>query len=135
MTETPELPDPAAAFAAGLRAYSTQFGIPEDEVYPYLSDLIGPELARDGVIATGTAWSLGYLSWRERNIATITVMISTGGVEDRLKSHFRWARANGISFDELEQLLRFLVGYVGMPKVTVAMEQLRAVMAESADAD
>lgn len=119
----------------GLRAYSVQFGIPEEEVPAFLAGMLGEAMTVDGIVSTGKAWGdgTGSLTWRELSISTISTMIAAGGLEKRMRYHLRWAMTNGLSAEELETLIRFLATYVGVPKATIAMEELRAVLAERAE--
>lgn len=133
MTSTPE----EIRYRAGLAAYASQFGVSEHEVYETLSSFIGPSMASDGIIATGSAWGEGPLSWRERSIVVISSMVTQGGVDARLAGHMKWGLANGLSRSELEAIIRILAGYVGYPKASVAMELLRSTLdpAPSTDID
>lgn len=118
-------------YRAGLTAYASQFGVTEDEVHATLSSFIGPSMAADGIIATGSAWGEGSLSWRERSIVVISSMVTQGGIDARLVGHLKWGMANGLARAELEELIQMLAGYVGYPKASVAMELLRSIAAPS----
>ncbi|CAN5383075.1 hypothetical protein BH09ACT1_BH09ACT1_14700 [soil metagenome] len=137
MSGAPDDVASSADYVNGLRAYSVQFGIPTSEVPGFLAGMLGEEMTLDGILATGKAWGdgTGTLTWRELSISTVSTMIAAGGLEQRLRFHFRWAMTNGLSAEELQNLIRFLGAYVGFPKASIAMEELRAVLAESPRAE
>ena len=111
----------------GLGAYRDQWDIPEEQVLGVLTGLLGEPLAEDSLIATGGAWQDGPLRRRDRSIAVIASMIAIGGVESRLASHLRWGLRNGLSPEEMEELIRMLASYVGYPRATMAMELYRSL--------
>jgi 4-carboxymuconolactone decarboxylase len=110
----------------GIAAYSSQFGLPEEEVFPHLSTRFGERMATEAVNAAGGAWDPdGQLSLRDRSLAVLTALAAQGGVEDRLRPHVRWAIAHGVTRAEIEALLAFLAVYIGYPRASVAMEIVR----------
>ena len=68
----------------------------------------------------GTAWD-ETLSWKERSLIVVAVLIAQGGAEDRLRSHLRWAINNGVTRDEIEALVSMLTVYCGYPRATTGM--------------
>jgi 4-carboxymuconolactone decarboxylase len=110
----------------GLRAYASQFRLPEDQVFPHLSARFGESMATEAVYAAGAAWdSESPLSLRDRSLAVLTALASQGGAEERLRPHVRWAIAHGATHAEIEALLAFLAVYIGYPRASVAMEIVR----------
>jgi alkylhydroperoxidase/carboxymuconolactone decarboxylase family protein YurZ len=135
VSDVPEDIRQSADYINGLHAYSVQFGIPPEDVPAFLHPRLGEAMTVDGILGTGRAWGdgTGSLTWRELSISTVSTMIAAGGLEQRLRFHFRWAMTNGLSAEELQNLIRFLGAYVGFPKASIAMEELRAVLAEGAE--
>jgi 4-carboxymuconolactone decarboxylase len=113
-------------WARGIAAYASQFGMPEDEVFPHLSSRFGERMATEAVHAAGAAWEPDSpLSLRDRSLAVLTVLAAQGGVEERLRPHVRWAVEHGAARAEIEGLLAFLAVYIGYPHASVAMEIAR----------
>jgi 4-carboxymuconolactone decarboxylase len=113
-------------WARGIAAYASQFGLPEEEVFPHLSSRFGEGMATEAVVAAGRAWDPDSpLSLRDRSLAVLAALAAQGGVEDRLRPHVRWALEHGATRAEIEGLLAFLAVYIGYPRASVAMEVAR----------
>ena len=79
-----------------------------------------PELAsmtKDMVF--GEIWERPGLSKRDRSLITITTLVATGRLEP-LVDHFKLAKTNGISEDELREMLMHLAFYAGWPSAMSA---------------
>lgn len=64
----------------------------------------------------GEVWSREKeLSPRDRSMITISALISGGNVE-QLTPHLQKAKANGITKDEVAEIITHLAFYVGWPK-------------------
>jgi 4-carboxymuconolactone decarboxylase len=113
--------------ARGLAAYASQFGISEEEVESYLSSLIGPRMAAEAIAAQGGgAWEEGVLSLRERSLIVLASLITQGGADARLRGHARWAVEHGVTPAQIEELATLLAIYAGYPRVSTAIETIRA---------
>jgi 4-carboxymuconolactone decarboxylase len=113
----------------GIAAYASQFAIPEDEVEPHLTALLGRRMASEAIAAAGGgAWEEGVLSLRERSLIVLASLITQGGVEDRLRGHVRWAFAHGVTPAALEELATLLAIYTGYPRASTAMQIIQAEM-------
>lgn len=113
-------------WARGIAAYSSQLGMPEEEVFGHLSSRFGERMATEAVQAAGGAWDLtSPLSLRDRSLAVLTALAAQGGVEERLRPHVRWAVEHGATRAEIEGLLAFLAVYIGYPRASVAIDIAR----------
>jgi 4-carboxymuconolactone decarboxylase len=113
-------------WARGIAAYASQFGLPEEDVFPHLSSRFGERMATEAVQAAGGAWEPDSpLSLRDRSLAVMTALAAQGGAEERLRPHVRWAVAHGATRPEVEGLLAFLAVYIGYPRASVALEVAR----------
>jgi 4-carboxymuconolactone decarboxylase len=113
-------------WARGIAAYASQLGLPEEEVFRHLSSRFGELMATEAVHAAGGAWGPDSpLSLRDRSLAVLTALAAQGGVEERLRSHVRWAVEHGATRAEIEGLLAFLAVYIGYPRASVAMDIAR----------
>ena len=89
-----------------------------------------PELMEIGVEGIfGRLWSREGLSRRDRTLVTLGILIALGA-EAEMESHFRIARQNGLTEDELAEVIYHSTGYAGFPAAntakTVAVQALRA---------
>ena len=122
--------DDGGRWEAGLAAYSSQFRIPEDEVYGHMRARFGERLATEAVLATGAAWTDDCLSLRDRSLVVLATLATQGGVEARLRTHVRWALDHGVTQEELEALSALLAVYAGYPRASTATEVFHKVIAE-----
>lgn len=109
-------------YERGLCAYASQLGIPAEEVPAWFADRFGERFGREAINAGAGAWTDDCLSLRDRSLIVVAALIAQGGVEDRLRSHVRWAVDHGSNRDELEALGTLLAVYVGFPRASTGME-------------
>lgn len=88
---------------------------------------IAPKLAEltDGLLFDDV-WQRPQLTPRERSLATVAALIALDRGE-QLPFHLRRARDNGISRDELAELITHLAFYAGWPCAASAISALRAL--------
>ncbi len=79
---------------------------------PKLADLVESPLFSE-------VWSDPVLSYRERSIATMAVLIARGRV-DELAAHMQTAHAKGVSCQELSALITHTAFYSGFPEAISA---------------
>lgn len=75
------------------------------------------ELGLDAVF--GTLWTREGLSRRDRSLLTLGILIAQRSSEE-LKSHFQIALANGLTRDELAEVVYHATGYAGYPAAATA---------------
>jgi 4-carboxymuconolactone decarboxylase len=115
----------SARRAEGIAVYASQFGIPEEEVIPFMAGMLGEHMAAEAQHSAAPTWRDNSLSRRDRSLIVIASLITQGGVDARLRGHLRWAPENGVTREELEELVALLAVYVGYPKASTGMELLR----------
>ena len=126
MTYARPVPDRSdERYERGLRAYASQLGIAPEEVPTWFADRFGERFGGEAINAAGGAWTDDSLSLRERSLIVVSALIAQGGVDDRLRSHVRWAVEHGSNRDELEALATLLAVYVGFPRASTGMEVVR----------
>jgi 4-carboxymuconolactone decarboxylase len=81
--------------------------------------------------AWGSVWSRPGLDRRTRSCITVA-MLAAQGSEDELTLHLRAALRNGVSVDELKEVLLQVAVYAGVPRANRAFSIARAVIAEAA---
>lgn len=112
--------------------------LPDGEV-PVPAPGFGGELfalALDNVF--GRLWTRDGLSRRDRSLVTLGILIALRAT-DELRFHVQIARNNGLTEDEIAEVIYHATGYAGFPNASTAMKVAKEVLAEehsrAADAD
>lgn len=116
--------------ARGIEAYASQLGLRAEEVRPWFVERFGERFAEEAINAAGGAWPDDVLGLRERSLVVVAALVAQGGVEERLRSHVRWAVEHGCTREELEAALALLAVYVGYPRASIGAEVVRSVLDE-----
>lgn len=74
-------------------------------------------------------WAAPGLPRRERSIAVISALIAQGR-GDELKNHFRAGISNGLTAQDIEDIILQLIPYCGFPAGSQALEAAAAVLKE-----
>jgi 4-carboxymuconolactone decarboxylase len=78
--------------------------------------------------AWGSVWSRPGLDRRTRSCITVA-MLAAQGMDDELALHLRAARRNGVSVDEIKEVLLQVAVYAGVPRANRAFTIAREVLA------
>lgn len=79
----------------------------------------------------GEVWSReAELSPRDRSMITIATLIGSGAPEFTLKAHLQKGRENGISKDEIAEIITHIAFYAGWPKAWGAFNAAKEIYAE-----
>jgi len=86
---------------------------------------VAPKLAQltDDVLF-GDVWERPQLSKRDRSLITCAALIATGKTE-QMSFHFPRAIENGVTQDELVEMITHLAFYVGWPSAVSAVARVR----------
>jgi 4-carboxymuconolactone decarboxylase len=88
--------------------------------------------------AWGTVWNRPGLDRRERSLITLALLTGLGRTEE-LAMHVRGALRNGVSREEIAEVLLHTAVYAGVPPVNSAFQVARRTLqeydAETADAE
>jgi 4-carboxymuconolactone decarboxylase len=86
---------------------------------------IAPKLAQltDDVLF-GDVWERPELSKRDRSLITCAALVATGKTE-QMSFHFPRAIENGVTQDELVEMITHLAFYVGWPSAMSAIARAR----------
>lgn len=95
---------------------------PAANISPYLVELT------DRVLF-GDIWERPQLSPRDRSLVTMAVLMKEFRV-DELRSHVRRGLGNGVTRDEIAELIVHLAFYGGWPVAANAVTQVKAVYDE-----
>jgi 3-oxoadipate enol-lactonase/4-carboxymuconolactone decarboxylase len=79
--------------------------------------------------AWGTIWTRPGLDRRSRSLITLTALVARGH-HDELAMHLRAARTNGVSVDEIKELLLQTAVYCGVPDANTAFRIAQQVLDE-----
>jgi 4-carboxymuconolactone decarboxylase len=77
----------------------------------------------------GALWGREGLAPRDRSLVTLGILIALGA-ETELKTHVRVALTNGVTRDELAEILYHSAGYTGFPRAVAARTAAREALGE-----
>jgi 4-carboxymuconolactone decarboxylase len=76
----------------------------------------------------GQIWSRdSELSQRDRSLITVTALMASGILDGSLGFHLQKAKANGISREEIVEVLTHLAFYAGWPKAWAAFRMAKDI--------
>ncbi|MFJ9563862.1 carboxymuconolactone decarboxylase family protein [Streptomyces fuscichromogenes] len=92
--------------------------------------LIGEELVDIGLTSVwGALWGREGLSPRDRSLVTLGLLIALRA-ETELRTHVRIALTNGLTRDEIAEVLYHSAGYAGFPAAVGARTAAREALGE-----
>ena len=96
-----------------------------------------PEFARlNDDVLFGGVWSReSKLSLKLRSIVTISALIGKGITDISLKYHLEAARKNGVSQEEMAEILTHIAFYAGWPNAWAAFRMAKEVYADAAPSE
>lgn len=78
----------------------------------------------------GEVWSRENLSLRDRSLITVSALMASGILDSSLKYHIKNAKENGVTKDEMVEVLTQLAFYAGWPKAWAAFRMAKEVYEE-----
>ncbi|WP_411150769.1 carboxymuconolactone decarboxylase family protein [Streptomyces sp. A30] len=115
---------------AGLKALRELLpGVfPEGDDIDLRDGRLGEELVEIGVTSVfGALWARDGLSRRDRSLVTLGILIALGA-ESELATHVRIALTNGLTEDELAEVIYHATGYTGFPRAVAARTAAREAL-------
>lgn len=105
----------------GLKNLAKIDGAAAEVVFDSLKDL-APEL-NDLMLefAFGTIYERGVLNFKQRELITITSLLTQGGCENQLRVHIQAPLNVGLTQEEIIETFIHCVPYVGFPRVLNAI--------------
>jgi 4-carboxymuconolactone decarboxylase len=92
---------------------------------------IAPKLVDLGdKVLFGDIWERPQLSKRDRSLITCTALVAFGWTE-QMKTHFPRAIQNGVTREELIEMITHMAFYSGWPSASTAAFQLNDILPES----
>lgn len=91
-----------------------------------------PDFARyNDDILFGEVWSKNdVLSLHDRSIVTVSALVASGMVDSSLKYHLQSAKKNGVTQEEMAEVITQLGFYAGWPKAWAAFNLAKEVYSE-----
>ncbi|WP_329552049.1 carboxymuconolactone decarboxylase family protein [Streptomyces sp. NBC_00696] len=91
---------------------------------------LGEDLVEIGLSTVwGALWGREGLAPRDRSLVTLGILVALGA-ETELKTHVRVALTNGVTRDELAEVLYHAAGYTGFPRAVAARTAAREALGE-----
>ena len=80
----------------------------------------------------GEVWSReDKLSLRDRSIVTVTALMAQGLTDSSFRYHIESAKKNGVTAEEMAEILTHAAFYAGWPKAWAAFRMAKEVYAEN----
>ncbi|MFD4507403.1 carboxymuconolactone decarboxylase family protein [Streptomyces sp. NPDC058457] len=91
-------------------------------------DGVGADLVEIGLVSVwAELWAREGLARRDRSLVTLGILIALGA-EDELGSHVRIGLNNGLTEDEIAEVLYHSAGYAGFPRAVAARKAARKAL-------
>ncbi|MER5787353.1 carboxymuconolactone decarboxylase family protein [Streptomyces sp. NPDC001980] len=121
--------EPTDLRGAGLKAMRDALpGVFPDGDIDLRDGRLGEELVEIGLTSVwGSLWAREGLSPRDRSLVTLGILIALGA-ETELRTHFRIGVTNGLTRDEIAEVIYHASGYAGFPAATAARSAAREVL-------
>ena len=79
----------------------------------------------------GQVWSReDKLSARDRSIVTVTALMASGVLDSSLEYHISYAKKNGVTKEEMAEILTHAAFYAGWPKAWAAFRTAKKIYEE-----
>ncbi|MCU0489156.1 MAG: carboxymuconolactone decarboxylase family protein [Anaerolineales bacterium] len=97
----------------------------------YLGDFAPKFAELNDDVLFGQVWSREeQLSPRDRSLITVTALMAMGILDQSLKHHLMRAKENGVTKDEIAEVITHVAFYAGWPKAWAAFYLAKEVFAE-----
>lgn len=95
-----------------------------------LGDFAPTFAALNDDVLFGQVWSReAQLSTRDRTIVTVTALMASGVLDSSLQGHIQRAKDNGVTAQEMAEILTHAAFYAGWPKAWAAFRLAKDVYA------
>ncbi|RKG92288.1 carboxymuconolactone decarboxylase family protein [Corallococcus terminator] len=102
---------------------------PESAAQKALGDFAPKLVELTDEVLFGDVWERPQLSKRDRSLITCAALVATGKTE-QMDFHFPRALENGVTQEELVELITHLAFYTGWPNAMSAVTRARALLAK-----
>ncbi|WP_228538026.1 carboxymuconolactone decarboxylase family protein [Nocardia sp. XZ_19_231] len=91
---------------------------------------LGEDLVEIGLTSVwGALWAREGLTPRDRSLVTLGILIALGA-ETELRTHVRIGMTNGLTRDEIAEVIYHAAGYTGFPAAVAARTAAREALGE-----
>ena len=111
-----------------------KYRVKQDKLYEYDFDLLLKEIDKqyfaelNDDVLFGEVWSReDQLDLKTRSIITVTALMSKGILDESLRSHLINAKKNGVSKDELVEVITHVAFYAGWPNAWAVFRMAKEV--------
>lgn len=116
--------------AAGLRAMGAAVNKTYPESYDLRDGAVGEELFEIGLTNVwASLWARDGLAPRDRSLVTLGLLIALGA-ESEITHHVRIGLNNGLTEDEISEVLYHASGYAGFPAAVTARNAARKAFSQ-----
>lgn len=121
--------EPTDLRAAGWKAMRAALpGVFPDGDLDLRDGRLGEDLVDIGLTSVwGALWGREGLAPRDRSLVTLGILIALGA-ETELKTHVRIALTNGLTEDEIAEVIYHSSGYTGFPRAVAARTAAREAL-------
>ena len=98
-------------------------------VQKLIGDFLPKMVSLTDDVLFGDIWERTELSKRDRSLITVAALIS-GGNTEQLPGHLMRAKENGLTENELKEVITHLAFYAGWPKAMSAIAVAKRVFSE-----
>jgi 4-carboxymuconolactone decarboxylase len=120
--------------AEGLRVFRELMPgmLPDDDADVDFGGGFAPEMMDIGLESVfGSLWARDGISRRDRSLVTLGILIALRA-SDELEAHFQIARTNGLTDEELAEVIYHATGYAGFPAANTARTAAERAFKEDA---
>lgn len=101
----------------------------------YLGDFAPKFAELNDDVLFGEVWSREQqLSPRERSLITVSALMAMGILDQSLQGHLARAKENGVTKEEIVEVITHLAFYTGWPKAWAAFAMAKEIFVEEAAA-
>jgi len=102
---------------------------PQSPAQRLIGDFLPKMVSLTDDVLFGDIWQRPGLTPRERSLITVATLIANGSTE-QLQGHLGLARENGLTDDELKEVITHLAFYAGWPRAMSAITVAKQVFGE-----
>lgn len=116
-------------FTKGMNVLKQIDGAHGEAVYESINE-IAPSIANLMVEIFGDIYTRPYLDFKEREIVSLTSLLTLGGTEQQIKVHVNAALNVGMEPEKIVEICTHCIPYAGFPRVLNALFTVKEVLKE-----
>lgn len=116
-------------FSKGMNVLKQIDGVHGEVVYESIKE-VSPSIAELMVEIFGDIYTRPHLDFKEREIVSITSLLTLGGTEQQIKVHVNAALNVGMDPEKIVEICTHCIPYAGFPRVLNALFVVKEVLKE-----